>query len=206
MKTSLCLLFAVLWALPGPCRGAAASFDLGMGLTYHRLHELPADIPKAVSAGARVLDLRFLKADASSGAALAAWLRFNASARAPLFILENAESSGVLKALALGPHPNVIFLAPDASGVQADILVAVSAAADRKAYEALEKGFPIAGLLSDNPQKERVDEAYLEKEHLSDSDAPEPGGDRPEPPGPLVDLLLQRAVQLHRGLLALKKL
>jgi hypothetical protein len=76
---------------------------------------------------------------------------------------------------------------------------------DRKAYDALEKGADVRSLLSDYPDKPRIDEAYLEKEHIADSEAPEVPTDKPLPPRPTVDALLQRAVQLHRGLLALKR-
>ena len=82
----------------------------------------------------------------------------------------------------------------------------VAADADRRAYDALEHGASVESLLRDNPEKPRVDEEYLEKEHISDSDAPEVAEGKPSPPPPLVDSMLQRAVQLHRGLLALKKI
>jgi hypothetical protein len=86
------------------------------------------------------------------------------------------------------------------------ISVNVSPEADRRAYDALEKGSDVQSLLSDYPDKPRIDEAYLEKEHIADSDAPDVISDKPPPPRPLVDAMLQRAVQLHRGLLALKKI
>ncbi len=81
----------------------------------------------------------------------------------------------------------------------------VSPEDDKRAYDALESGASVESLLSDYPDKPRIDEAYLEKEHLSDSDAPDLPTDKPPPPKPLVDALLQRAVQLHRGLVALKR-
>jgi hypothetical protein len=82
----------------------------------------------------------------------------------------------------------------------------VSPEDDRRAYDALEKGADVQSLLSDYPAKPRIDEAYLEKEHIADSDSPEIPTDKPLPARPLVDAMLQRAVQLHRGLLALKRI
>ena len=100
----------------------------------------------------------------------------------------------------------VVVLAPASGKLSPDIAVRVDADTDRRAYDALEKGASLASLLSDNPDKPRIDEAYLEREHLSDGDAPDVASDKPSPPSPLVDSVLQRAVQLHRGLLALKRI
>ena len=49
----------------------------------------------------------------------------------------------------------------------------------------------------------QIGAAYLEKEHIADSEAPDVPADKGGPP--LTDKVLQRAVQLHRGLLALKR-
>jgi hypothetical protein len=196
-------------ALAPPAPAAALVRDLGQGLTYYRVHELPADLPSPPSGrpGPCVLDLRFAKADDLAASALRAWVRFNVSPRTPIFVLENKATSHSLRTdLAGNGPPGMIVVAPASEGLGPDIAVPVAKGADRLAYDALEKGAPLQSLLADNPDKPRVDEAYLKKEHLSDGDVPEAITDRPLPPGPLVDAMLQRAIQMHRGLLALKRI
>ena len=190
-------------------QAAVPQLDLGRGLSYYRVHALPSDLPAAPAGrpGASVLDLRFAKADAPGAALIAAWVKFNASAAAPVFVLENAETSPALLALFAGAGPGgVIVLAPASEKLAPTVAVHVDPAADRKAYDAVEAGAALASLLADNPAKPRIDEAYLEKEHLSDSDAPDVETDKDSPPSPLVDAMVQRAVQLHRGLIALKRI
>ncbi|HEY1764033.1 MAG TPA: hypothetical protein VGF85_03855 [Opitutaceae bacterium] len=190
-------------------QAASIPQDLGQGLTYYRIHVLPADLPSTPTAGpgACVVDLRFAKTDESAAAALKAWLKFNASPQAPIFVLENASTSpALLAAVGTGGPAGLLVIAPDSEGLAPDIAVHVSAEIDAKSYKALDAGTPIQALLKDNPEKPRVDEAYLEKEHLSDGDAPDAASDQQAPPGPLIDLVLQRAVQIDRGLLALKRL
>jgi hypothetical protein len=196
--------------LAGPAlSGATMVRDLGQGLTYYRVHELPADQPSPATGrpGACVLDLRYAKSDAPSAVTLREWIKFNVTPHAPFFVLENAETdTALLAALPGGGQPGILVLAPVSKTVSPDIAVHVTGAQDRKAYEALEKGADVKSLLSDDPEKPRVDEAYLEKEHIADSEAPESASDKPAPPRPLTDPVLQRAVQLHRGLLALKRI
>jgi hypothetical protein len=182
--------------------------DLGQGLTYFRVHELPADQPSPVTGrpGACVLDLRYAKADAPSAITLKAWITFNVTPHAPVFVLENAETDpALLAALSGGQQPGILVIAPISKSVSPDIAIHVTGTEDHRAYEALE-GADIKSLLSDYPDKPRVDEAYLEKEHIADSEAPESVSDKPDPPKPLVDAVLQRAVQLHRGLIVLRKI
>jgi hypothetical protein len=207
---------AALRAAPpeGQAPGAAGAtiripLILGQGLSYYRIHELPSDIPSqpGLRAGSCVLDLRFARSDDASAAVLSAWVKFTASASTPVFILENQGTSpALLAAFPGGAAAGVVVLAPASGKLSPDIAVRVDADTDRRAYDALEKGASLASLLSDNPDKPRIDEAYLEREHLSDGDAPDVASDKPSPPSPLVDSVLQRAVQLHRGLLALKRI
>jgi hypothetical protein len=211
VKPSPRLLAAVAGACAAALAAPAATLvrDLGQGLTYYRIHEIPQDQPAPLSGrpGACVLDLRFAKSDELGASALKAWVMFNVSAHSPIFILENAQTDPALLAVlpAKGP-PGLIVLAPLSARIAPEIAVIVSPADDRKAYEALEKGADVQSLLNDYPDKPRIDEAYLEKEHIADSDSPEVPTDKPMPPRPLVDAMLQRAVQLYRGLLALKKI
>lgn len=209
MKLLLCALSAAACAAAPAAPAASMVRDLGQGLSYYRVHELPSDLPSPPSGrpGACVLDLRFAKASETEASALRAWVRFNVSAHTPIFALENAATSPAILAWLHGNGPTgLIVLAPARDGLAPDIAVRTSDEADKSAYDALDKGSALESLLSDNPAKARVDEAYLEKEHLSDSEAPDVPPDNPAQPPPLVDAVLQRAVQLHRGLLALKRL
>lgn len=200
-----CLLCAA--ALAPFCPAATLVRDLGKGLTYYRVHELPADQPSPQSGrpGACIVDLRYAKSDEPSAATLRAWIKFNVSVHAPVFVLENAQTDpALLAALPGNGQPGLVVLAPVTDNVAPDIAVHVTPEQDRRAYQALEKGADVGTLLRDFPDKPRIDEAYLEKEHISDSDAPDTPEDKT--PLPLTDPLLQRAVQLHRGLLALKRI
>jgi hypothetical protein len=96
-----------------------------------------------------------------------------------------------------------------------DIAVKITAAEERRAYDALESGAKLESLLTDNPDKPRNDEARLAKEHLPDSAPDDAVDDDPSLPAekkapaktaPPIDGVLQRAVHVHRGLLALKKI
>jgi len=209
VRFSLRMMFAAALAGTAPAQAVSIPFDLGHGLSYYRVHELPADLPPAPSGrpGPCVLDLRFAKSDGPGAGLLSAWVRFNASPAAPVFILENSDTSAALVALFPGGAAGeVIVLAPASEKLSPTVAVHVDPATDRKAYDAVEKGTALASLLADNPAKPRIDEAYLDKEHLSDSDAPDIETDKESPPSPLVDAMVQRAVQLHRGLVALKRI
>ena len=215
---------AVLFLLLSAAHAAAPlDRDLGQGLTYFRLHELPGDLPTSESARKQpcVLDLRYLQGDASVATALQAWLKFHATARTPVLLLANAETSTALIASLSprDPRSSVIVIGAVAKDFHPDIAVAVSADDERRAYDALDQNVPLASLLTDNPNKPRNDEARLAKEHspeplppISDElidDTFAPTSEKPpapKPPAPLIDAVLQRAVHLHRALVALKKL
>lgn len=208
MKPTARLALATLAVCALAQAAAAATLirDLGQGLTYYRVHEIPQDQPSASRAGACVLDLRYAKSDEMGASALRAWVSFNASVQAPVFVLENAQTDPALLAVFASRGPaGMLVLAPASARLGPQISVIVSPEDDRKAYDALEKGADVRTLLSDYPDKPRIDEAYLEKEHIADSDAPEVPTDKPLPARPTVDAMLQRAVQLHQGLLALKR-
>jgi len=205
VKTPLRLLAAALASWACPAQAATLVRDLGQGLFLFRVHELPQDLPSPISAHPApcVVDLRFAKSDDEDAAVLRAWVKVNASARAPIFVLENSGTSASLLASMSRASAGVIVLAPESAKLGTDVTVQVAPATDRSAYEALEKGASVDSLLMDYPDKPRVDEAYLEKVHMPDSDSPDPAADKPRP---LVDAMLQRAVHLHRGLAALKRL
>lgn len=206
----LSLIFLFLLACAA-ARAAALERDLGMGLIYRRIHALPADLPADDSIGrhACVLDLRFAQGDTAAATALAGWLKFHAGRKTPVFVLANSRTSPSLLApfASQTGMPGLVVIGPKGSAFEPDIAVPVAAETDRRAYEALEKGATVESLTVDSREKSRYDEAMLEREHLPDSAlADDPDKDKPEQPPPLLDILLQRAIQLHRALLALKRL
>jgi hypothetical protein len=191
--------------------------DLGLGLLYRRVLSIPADLPPAGEVGGHpcVLDLRFADGNRTAAGALAAWLRAQCSPATPVFLLANAGTNPLLLAWPTGPVPfrGLVVLGPASPGFKPDIAIEVSLETDRRACAALDKGAALASLIDNAVDKPRNDEARLAREHLSDSASgdDDDGGadlqlDRPEPPRPLTDAVLRRAVQLHRALLALKRL
>ena len=204
---------------------ASLDRDLGHGLAYHRVHQIPADLPTAENARHQpcVLDLRYVTGDAEAAAALAAWLKFHATARAPVFILANSSTSSALVAPLAVPRPgaSIVVIGGVAPGFTPDIALKISTDAEREAYDALEHGTSIKTLLAENTDKPRNDEAKLAKDRATQADyvaasdaseTPTPATSiadntaKPPVPPPLLDAALQRAVQLHRTLVALKKL
>jgi hypothetical protein len=186
--------------------------ELGAGLSYFRVHELPADLPAKPTGrvAACVLDLRYVRGDADAATALMAWLKSRASTRSPVFVLANAETSGALQK-SLAEHERgtgVMVVGIPARQFRPDVAVAGSTPDERRAYDAFEQGVSTAVLLTDNPDKVRNDEASLSKDRLAEAsaDAAEGAlaGKRAGPPP--IDVTLQRAVHLHRALVALKKL
>lgn len=205
------LLFSVLCLLSS----GTELTDLGQGLSYLRVHSVADSevaLRKAVpGTGALVLDLRYATANDESAAALKTALA-GRSANTRLFILVSPATPPALgpvisasPALTLGaagslPAPKVV--------VQTDV------ATDRRAYDALEAGTALTQLISGKIEKERFDEASLVQEFKSGNpDAMPPPTPDPtiappagavEKPVALTDRVLQRAVHLHRALLALK--
>ena len=185
--------------------------DLGQHLSYLRLHAIPADLPASTQDSRHpwIVDLRFVTAQSDEARVLQAWVKFNASPASPVFLLANESTSVSLVAHFLRhPVPEVMVVAPKNANFTPDVEVVVSEKTDKKAYEAYEHGSTIASLTTDFPEKPRVDEETLAKEHIPDSqapDVPEEDPKHPTPPPPLIDRVLQRAMHLDQGLLALRK-
>lgn len=211
----------LVWCL-GVCHLAnAASLerDLGEGLSYLRVHVLPADLPAAdVKPGPIVLDLRFTLAESEAVTSLKAWLEARATEKTPVFILINADT-----ALALRSHikdvedqPGVISIGRPSPEVTPDLEIETNATQERAAYEALEKNTSVDALVRENTDKTRIDEASIMQARAEETDGPDeffaPARRRADetksdsPPPALIDRALQRAIQLHRALLALKRL
>lgn len=189
--------------------GAPLTRDLGQGLTYFRVAELPRDLPVAVTLGKKacVLDLRYAQGGSAGAAALEDWLKQRAAPRAPIFVLANSETARELRSAILAPSPasGVMTLGPAGTEFQPNIEVGLASADERRAYDALAEGVSLTVLLTDNPDKVRNDEASLSKDRLAEASA-DAVSDAKKPAPPPVDAVLQRAVHLHRALLALKKL
>jgi hypothetical protein len=189
--------------------------DLGLGLAYFRVHTLPEDLPTGDTLRGKpcVLDVRYVRGDPAAGAGLLAWLKFHAGPHTPVFLLANSDTGrDVLAPLdSADAVAGLVILGAHAANFEPDIALRVKADVERRAYDALEKGTPVDTLITEKLDKPREDEAMLDREHLSDSalgEQPAPSGKPPVPaaPRPLLDTVLQRAVQLHRSLLALKRL
>lgn len=196
-------------------RAAVEIRDLGKGLAYYRAHRLPEDLPLTPpTPGACVLDLRFAQSDASAPAALAAWLKFHAAVRTPVFVLANTETAPELLAPIVGKDiAGIVIIGPVTPHFHPDIGLRLSEKDDLRAYEALDRGTTLDSLLADQPDKPRMDEEKLEREHLSDSLMPDDAGGGTEAKESasaskphLTDPVLQRAVHLHRALLALNRI
>ncbi len=219
-------VFAAAAAAPALTR------DLGQGLSYHRATLLPGDLPatEATRKQPCVLDVRYARGDAAAGAALAAWLKFRAAPRSPVFLLINAETAATLLAplAARAPSAGLIVIGSASAALTPDLALQIAPDTERRAYDALATGTSLELLLNDSPEKVRNDEARLAKDHqgiadpttyaqpaddtfddtprASASASTAPPAPKPTPAAPLIDRALQRAVQLHRSLKALKKL
>jgi hypothetical protein len=212
MKRILLLVLAAWFALPTAAVAVLLERDLGHGLQFYRVHELPADLPPTPAAGrtpACVVDLRYVRADADVANAFAAWLKFRATPRSPVFVLANRDTSSTLLKVIAGHERStgIMVVGVPGRGFQPDVAVATSAENERRAYDALEQGAAITTLVTDNPDKVRNDEASLSKDRLAEASAEAADdvltGKRPAPP---VDAALQRALHLHRALVALKRI
>lgn len=224
----LILLFSVLCLLSS----GTELTDLGQGLSYLRIHSLAdseAALRKAVpGAGALVLDLRYATASDESPAALQAALA-GRSPNTPLFILVSPATPPALgRVISATP---TLTLGAAGSRPTPKVVVQTDASADRRAFDALDAGTALAKLISGKIEKERFDEATLVHEFKNGNHdaapppAPDPTAALPgnpsepgvagtntgsaaasnvAPPAPLVDRVLQRAVHLHRALLALR--
>jgi hypothetical protein len=194
---------------------------LGLNLDYLRVRTVPADLvnAKPAATGALVLDLRFATFGANDGFSVAGWLAARARPDAPVLVLFNAATQpALIDALAPGYLPaGVITFAPAGTSLPADIVVEVSADADRRAYEAYERGTALTSLVTTTTEKQRFDEAELIRRDAAEAagkspapkTTPTPSRGRSrngQPPPPVVDSLLQRTVQLHRSLLALGRI
>ncbi len=190
---------------------APAEHELGRGLIYVRVRALPADLPRAPAGRVPpcVVDVRYVPAGAEAADTFLAWLKFRATPRTPVFVLANGDTSAELRH-ALAGHPRgsgIVVVGLAARDFKPDVEARGTPEAERRAYDAFEQGGALAKLLADNPDKVRNDEASLSRDRLAEASADAADdvlqGKREPPP---IDVTLQRAVHLHRALVALKKI
>ncbi|HLP09742.1 MAG TPA: hypothetical protein VK178_16390 [Opitutaceae bacterium] len=188
--------------------------DLGRGLRYFRLGSGndDASFAAANAAPALVLDLREGAASDRSAPRLREWLARRDTNR-PLLILLGAATPDERRALMPRDAAGVLTLATKSSGIPADVIVDVDASQERAALDALASGRPARELIETKIEKQRFDEARLAHDHANGvrervaTPATKPDGKPAEPaPAPLQDVLLQRAVAIHRALLALGRI
>lgn len=193
--------------------------DLGRGLRYFRATALAADLASlesALAAGPLVLDLRAASGEADAIARLQELLqRRPAADNRPLFVLLAADTPAAVRA-AVPATPPVVTLGCSVPGFAPAVAVSTDPARDRAAIAALAAGRPVRELIEEKIDKLRYDEAHLARNHANGrrKDEGEPTAatakDKPTPDAapeaPLKDLVLQRAVFLHRALLALGRL
>lgn len=225
-------LYPLLFALCVSVASATETTDLGQSLSYLRVNEL-ADVAKAVASvvpenRALVLDLRYATASGDSPARLAAALAAR-QGPAPLFILVAPGTPPALASVLGKLPPNTTTLGVKDAVPAPRIVVAQAADVDRRAHAALDSGLPLAALINGKIEKERYDEASLVKDFSNGNrdprpPSPPPAG-RPNAPAPgtpadpvnptpnpaaaekvpvLTDRVLQRAVNLHRALFAIR--
>lgn len=189
---------------------AALTRDLGRNLVYHRVHRLPDDLPSVEAARKqpRVLDLRYVRADDAAAGALHAWIKAQATPRTPVFVLANSVTERDL----IGPFTgrsatgSVLVIGAAARGFHPDIAVEISADDERRAYDAFESGAELATLLTENPHKVRNDEASLSRDRSTEPPPASAADDAGKNNAVPIDAALQRAVHLHRTLVALRKI
>lgn len=210
---------SALPAVPSTTPAAPLERDLGHGLTYLRLHTLPADLPIAgAKTGTVIVDLRYTRGESEAAAALDRWLKARCSAATPVFVLLNGETAPEVLAWFISHDPlaGLITLGPAGPSFTPDITFKIHPAAERAAYDALEHGTSVETLLTDPTDKPRHDEAAIALERTAPvEESADPGADianpgeaaaiTPTPPRPVIDYVLLRAVQLHHALVALRK-
>lgn len=195
-------------AAPGGGAAGRLDRDLGEGLAYSRLYGLSAERVAAeeLMPGPWVLDVRYAPADARAATALLERLGSRASPRAPVFVLANVETGPELRR-ALRERlraPGIIVIGVATPDFQPDLSVRATPDEERRAYDALETGAEVASLLTENPDKERNDEASLSRP--GGTEAAEAGPDESAPATAPIDAALQRAMQVHRAWVALRKI
>jgi len=201
---------------------AAFTADLGNGLRYIRL---PDASVIAKFEGTQVVDLRFADALEESAEGLARHLQTAARDGATLFVLVNSATDPFLRrelASVQGTARPLLFIGPVTPELAPEIVTAPDPEEERRACDAIAAGTPPADLIKEALDKRRFDEAELVRTHTNggndsvaqtngdaanDTATPATAAQEAEaPPAPPKDLSLQRAVFLHRAMIALGRI
>lgn len=208
----------LLLLLSGLILGGLHAAELSPGLAYFR-----PGMKLTPETGSAVLDLRYVTDEAAATSLLATVEPGKSNDRRIILVLVSPETSSGLRRQLIA-LPRCLTIGRAAPEFKTDIVVTTSAEADRRAFDALAAGTAPEKLVVENAGKTRYDEASLVREHsgagtepVDDADkAPTPDSPNPAAPAtpaappapaaPVIDAVLQRAVQIHRGLVVLKKL
>ncbi len=209
---ALPLLFALLLATVRAA--ASAPIDLGEGLLYLRVTDADSVTTLKVSSPL-VLDLRRARSETPEEASgLATLLRAEGPVR---FVLVSRETAPAVRHLLATRAPAVVTLAAGSVELSPDFAVNAAPDEDLRAYDAYDNGAELANLIQPPIQKNRRDEAAIIRSRANGNgngngnnaaateDPPAEAAAEPAEPL-LVDVVLQRAVHLHRGLKALGRL
>lgn len=196
-------IFSLLLAFALPPAASASPVDLGEGLRYLRVSDLAA-VPEEIGDAPLVVDLR--RSGGGNTDRLEAILRSNGAVR---FVLLGKDTAPDIRRFLGSRSAAVITLAVQGVDPDADVVLNTSPEEDLRAYDAHENGRELALLIQPPVRKTRRDEAAIVRDRVNGRGAaqaenPSAESDNGEPP--IVDMVLQRAVQLHRGLKALGRL
>jgi hypothetical protein len=148
-----------------------------------------------------------VRASRDAATAFRGWVTTRAAVKPPIFVLVNSATDSDLLAV-MRSHEwggAVMTVGIPARGLQPDITVEATPAEEKAAYDAFESGATIASLITDYPGKIRYDETSLGKDRRADQPA-RPANEAKNAVARHVDPTLQRAVHLHRALVALRKI
>jgi len=186
---------AILLALALAFVAYTRAADLAPGLAYLRSTDTSI-IAEALEAGSVVLDLRTVTDPVKP-------LRVP---RTRVLLILVSPATPALN------FPGAITLGRVSPDLKTDLTVTTTAEADTAATTALATGTAPENLIVENADKPRFDESLLVREHQSgvkpsapaDPAAANPADASASPV--IIDAVLQRAVHVYRGLIALKKI
>ncbi len=184
----------VLLALAFSFVATAHAADLAPGLAYVRSADATV-IAKSLETGSVVLDLRTVTEPVKP---------LRVPRTRVLLVLVSPETPAV-------NLPGAITLGRAAPDFKTDIIVTTTAESDTAAVTALAAGTAPETLIIENADKPRFDESLLVREHqhgFTPSEPADPAAKSSDTPAPpvVIDAVLQRAVHVYRGLVAIKKI
>lgn len=185
--------------------------ELAPGLAYLR-----PGMAFSSQTSSAVLDLRYITDDTAASSWLASVQPGTAHDHRVILALVSPDTPAGLRNQ-LVTLTRCLTIGRAAPGFKTDIVVSTSAEADHRAFDALVAGTPPEKLIAEDAHKTRYDESSLIREHTGEPEevtAAETANPAPATSAapatpvapPVMDAVLQRAVQIHRGLVVLKKL